>query len=85
MSTWPPKDTPRRGDALSRSQGLIAALETGKCRIAGQFDGLEADMLSWEAGQHQPDSVAAATIVFETLAASAGARVTIAAPAGRLG
>jgi hypothetical protein len=85
VSTWPPKGQARKGDALSRSQGLIAALETGKCRIAGQLDGLEADMLSWEAGQHQPDSVAAATIVFETLAASAGARVTIAAPTGRLG
>ncbi len=86
VSTWPPKGAPRRGDALSRSQGLIAALETGRCRIAGQLPGLEADMLSWEAGQHQPDSVAAATIVFETLAASAAAQVTIAAPiTGRLG
>jgi 3-oxoacyl-[acyl-carrier protein] reductase len=36
--------------------------------------------------EHQPDSVAAATIVFETLAASAAAQVTIAAPiTGRLG
>jgi hypothetical protein len=58
VSTWSPKGQARKGDALSRSQGLIAALETGKCRIAGQLDGLEADMLSWEAGQHQPDSVA---------------------------
>ncbi|WP_234802636.1 terminase large subunit domain-containing protein [Mycobacteroides salmoniphilum] len=86
VTTWPPKGQARKGDALSRAQGLIAALETGRCRIAGQLPDLEADMLSWEAGQHQPDSVAAATIVFETLAATAGARITFAAPLrGRLG
>jgi hypothetical protein len=82
VSTWPPKGQARKGDSLSRSQGLIAALETGRCRIAGQLSDLEADMLGWEAGQHQPDSVAAATIVFETLAASAAGQVTIATPLG---
>lgn len=80
VTTWPPKGTSRRGDALSRSQGLIAALETGKCRIAGQLPHLEADMLAWEAGQHQPDSVAAAVITYETLASAAGAQVQIAPP-----
>jgi hypothetical protein len=86
VSSWPPKGTPRRGDALARSQGLIAALETGKCRIAGQLPRLEADMRGWEAGQHQPDSVAAAVIAYETLAGAAGAGVTIATPiTGRLG
>ncbi|MCP9276930.1 hypothetical protein [Mycolicibacterium arenosum] len=84
VSTWPPPGTPRRGDALARSQGLIAALETGRCRIAGQLPHLEADMLSWEAGQHQPHSVAAAVITYETLASAAGAVITIAAPTGRL-
>ncbi|TDZ77069.1 terminase large subunit domain-containing protein [Mycobacteroides salmoniphilum] len=84
VTTWPPKGQARKGDSLSRAQGLIAALETGRCRIAGQLPDLEADMLGWEAGQHQPDSVAAATIVFETLAATAGAQITIAAPIGRL-
>lgn len=83
VSTWPPKGQARKGDALSRSQGLIAALETGRCRVAGQLPDLEADMLSWEAGQHQPDSVAAATIVFETLAASAAGQITIATPDSR--
>ena len=85
VSTWPPKGTPRRGDALARSQGLIAALETGRCRIAGQLPHLETDMLGWEAGQHQPDSVAAAVITYETLAGAAGAVITIATPTGRLG
>ncbi len=85
VTTWPPKGQARKGDSLSRAQGLIAAMETGRCRIAGQLPGLEADMLGWEAGQHQPDSVAAATIVFETLAATAGARFTFSAPLrGRL-
>ncbi|MDV3124683.1 terminase family protein [Mycobacterium sp. 21AC1] len=85
VSSWPPRGSPRRGDALARSQGLIAALETGRCRIAGQLPHLEADMFSWEAGQHQPDSVAAAVITYDTLASAAGAVITIAAPAGRLG
>lgn len=80
VSTWPPKGSPRLGDSLARSQGLIAALETGKCRIAGRLDNLEADMATWQAGQHQPDSVAAATIAFETLAAAAGARIEFGIP-----
>jgi hypothetical protein len=41
-------------------------------------------MLGWEAGQLQPDSVAVATIAFETLAASSAARVTLSVPSGRL-
>ncbi|MBN7403646.1 terminase family protein [Mycobacteroides abscessus subsp. abscessus] len=83
VSTWPPKGQARKGDSLSRAQGLIAALETGRCRIAGQLPDLEADMLGWEAGQHQPDSVAAATIVYETLAASSAGQITFAAPDSR--
>lgn len=83
VSTWPPKGQARKGDSLSRAQGLIAALETGRCRIAGTLADLEADMLGWEAGQHQPDSVAAATIVFETLAASSAGQITFAAPDSR--
>lgn len=83
VSTWPPKGQARNREALARSQGLIAALETGRCRIAGHLSDLEADMLGWEAGQHQPDSVAAATIVFETLAASAAGQFIIATPDSR--
>ncbi|WP_423488623.1 hypothetical protein [Mycobacteroides sp. PCS013] len=41
-------------------------------------------MLGREAGQHQPDSVAAATIVLETLATTAGAQITFVVPTGRL-
>jgi hypothetical protein len=37
-------------------------------------------MLSREAEQHQPDSVAAAVVVYETLGSAAGSQMTIAAP-----
>ncbi|TXI56889.1 terminase large subunit domain-containing protein [Mycolicibacter arupensis] len=80
VSSWPPPGESRKGDSLSRSQGLIAALELGHCRIAGRLDNLEAEMISWDAAKHQPDSVAAATIAYETLRAAAGARIEFGVP-----
>lgn len=79
-STWQPKVQARRGDALSRSQGLITALGTGRYPIVGQLPDLEADMPGWEAAQRQLDSVAADTTGFETLTASAAGQATIPAP-----
>ncbi|UGQ43408.1 terminase large subunit domain-containing protein [Rhodococcus aetherivorans] len=87
VTGWPPSGAAARdyrGDSLSRSQGLIAALETGRCRIAGHLPGLEGDMLGWSAGQHQPDSVAAAVIAHDVLARGASQRMTLAAPTGTL-
>jgi hypothetical protein len=71
-----------KGDALARSAGLLAGLETGRCAVAGHLPELEAVMVGWQPGQHQPDRVAAATICYEVLASAAGQRWTIAAPAG---
>jgi hypothetical protein len=82
VSTWPPKGRARVGDAVSRSAGMLAALENGRCRIAGHLPDLEADMTGWQPGTHQPDRVAAALIAFDTLADAAGQRWSIGVPLG---
>jgi hypothetical protein len=73
------------GDALARSQGMIAALENGSCVIAGHLPMLEAAMVGWQPGAHQPDRVAAAVIAFDVLADAVGQRWSIATPVGVLG
>ena len=82
VSTWPPKGRTRVGDALARSAGILAALENGRCVIAGHLPGLEAAMVGWQPGMHQPDCVAAAVIAFDTLAYAASGRCAIVAPIG---
>ena len=82
VSTWPPKGRARVGDAVSRSAGMLAALENGRCRIAGHLPDLEADMVAWQPGAHQPDRVAAALIAFDTLADAAGQQWSIGVPLG---
>ena len=73
VTGWPPKGTDRgRGDAVARSTGLLAALETGRCRIAGYLPDFETQAATWEAGQHQPDRVAAAVVAYDVLAHSVG-------------
>jgi hypothetical protein len=85
VSTWPPKGRTRVGDALARSAGMLAALENGSCVIAGHLPDLEAAMVSWQPGSHQPDAVAAAVIAFDVLFQAAGQRCVIAAPVGAAG
>lgn len=78
VTGWPPKGTDRgRGDAVARSTGLLAALETGRCRIAGYLPDFEAVAVTWEAGQHQPDRVAAAVVAFDVLDYARGGRMHI--------
>ncbi|MGO9158641.1 MAG: hypothetical protein ACLP9N_38175 [Mycobacterium sp.] len=85
VSSWPPKGRARVGDALARSAGLLAALENGRCAIAGHLPDLEAAMVGWQPGAHQPDRVAAAVIAFDTLADAAGQRWSFAVPVGTIG
>jgi hypothetical protein len=84
VSSWPPKGRSRVGDALARSQGMIARLENGRCVIAGHLPDLEAAMVGWQPGAHQPDRVAAAVIAFDTLADAARQQCAIAVPVGVL-
>jgi hypothetical protein len=81
VTGWPPKGTDRgKGDAVARSTGLLAALETGRCRVAGYLPDFEAQAVTWEAGQHQPDRVAAAVVAFDVLSHSAGHQVHFVTP-----
>jgi hypothetical protein len=79
VTTWRGK-----GDAVARSAPLLQAMETGRFRLAGHHPAFEAAAVSWQAGMHQPDQVAAAVIAFDALAKAAGAEVQISAPIGRL-
>jgi hypothetical protein len=88
VSAWPPRGSGRgRGDAMTRAAGMLAGLENGSCVVGGHLPDLEADMTGWQAHQHCPDAVAAATICFDVLSHSAaGQGVTFIAPtAARLG
>ncbi|KWX25622.1 hypothetical protein AFM11_05165 [Mycolicibacterium wolinskyi] len=73
ITGWPPKGSGRgQGDAVARSSGMLAAMETGRCRVAGHLPDFEAQAVTWEAGQHQPDRVAAAVVAFDVLDHSHG-------------
>lgn len=80
VAGWPPKGKPRKGDAIARAQPLLQALETGRCVIAGNLPEFEAAAVQWQAGQHQPDQLAAAVIAFDVLGPVAGQQFTFVAP-----
>lgn len=81
VTAWPPKGSGRgKGDAEARSAGLRQALEVGTCRVAGHLPDFEAQAVSWQSGQHQPDALAAATVAFDVLIHAAGAHVHLVSP-----
>ncbi|MDC8970723.1 terminase large subunit domain-containing protein [Mycobacterium marinum] len=81
VTSWPPKGTDRgKGDAVARSTGLLAALETGRCRVAGYLPDFEAQAVTWKAGQHQPDRVAAAVVAHDVLVHSGTEPMGIVSP-----
>jgi hypothetical protein len=82
VSMWPPKGRARVGDAVARSAALLQALEVGTCRLAGEFPDFEAKAVAWQAGQHQPDSLAALVIGHDVCVHAAGKAWDIAGPAG---
>ena len=60
ITSWPPKGSGRGGgDAMARSAALLQGLEVGTVRIAGHLPDLEDAAVGWQAGQHQPDQIAA--------------------------
>lgn len=77
---WPPKGRPRKGDAITRSAGLLRGLETGRCVVAGNWPEFEQAAVRWQAGQHQPDQVAALVIAFDTLAPNVGSQIAFVSP-----
>ena len=74
-----------KGDAVARSSALLQGLETGTVRVVGELPGLEGAAVLWQAGQHQPDQLAALVVAHDVAARAAGARVEFALPAGRIG
>lgn len=86
VSGWPPKGRPRVGDAVARSSALLQALEVGTCRLAGHFPDFEEKACTWQAGQHQPDSLAALVVGDDVLVHAVGRGWSIATPgAGTVG
>lgn len=73
---------PSKADAVARSGALSQALETGRCRtVEYSMAVFEEQAADWQAGQHQPDRVAAAVITHDRLLAMVGAQMTVADPA----
>ncbi|MFT9527253.1 terminase large subunit domain-containing protein [Mycobacteroides abscessus subsp. abscessus] len=81
VTTWPPKGSGRGGgDALARSAALLQGLETGTTRIAGYLPDLEQAAVTWQVGQHQPDSLAAVVVAHDVLVHSIGQQWGLASP-----
>ncbi|KZS70065.1 hypothetical protein A4G26_25800 [Mycobacterium kansasii] len=81
VTTWPPKGSGRGGgDALAWSAALLQGLETGTTRIAGHLPDLEQAAVTWQAGQHQPDSLAAVVVAHDVLVHSIGQQWGFASP-----
>jgi phage terminase large subunit-like protein len=84
VTTWPPTSSGRGGgDAIARSAALLQGLETGTTRIAGHLPDLEQAAVTWQAGQHQPDALAALVVAHDVLVHSGAAPVRPAATVGR--
>ncbi|GAB1811847.1 hypothetical protein MUNTM_08850 [Mycobacterium sp. MUNTM1] len=81
VTTWPPKGSGRGGgDAIARSAALLQGLETGTTRIAGHLPALEGAAVTWQAGQHQPDVLAALVVAHDVLVHSIGQQWTFVSP-----
>lgn len=85
VTAWPEKGKPRPGDAIARSGPLLQALETGKARLAGFFPKFEETAITWQAGQHQPDRLAAWVVGHDVLVSSVGKSWDIAGPVSSSG
>ena len=78
VTGWPPKGSDRgKGDAVARATGPLAALETGRCRIAGYLPDFERQAVTWQSGAHQPDRVAAAVVAYDVLSHSIGQQMHV--------
>jgi hypothetical protein len=81
VSAWPPKGSGRGGgDAVARSSALLQGLEVGTVSIAGFLPDLEAAAVGRQAGQHQPDVLAALVVAHDVLVHAASQRWAVATP-----
>ena len=65
---------------MARSAALLQGLETGTTRIAGHLPDLEQAAVTWQAGQHQPDALAALVVAHDVLVHSIGQQWGLASP-----
>lgn len=65
---------------MARSAALLQALEVGTCRLAGHLPAVEDAAVLRQAGQHQPDRVAAAVVSYDVLAHAATEPMHIVTP-----
>ncbi|MCH9730837.1 MAG: terminase family protein [Actinomycetia bacterium] len=85
VTAWPPKGSGRgRGDAMARSAALLQGMETGTVRLAGHLPDLEQQAVTWQAGQHQPDALAASVVAHDVLVHAAGQTLTFGVPVGNV-
>jgi hypothetical protein len=68
------------GFRLSPDKTATARSLVGTCRIAGHLPAFEQSMVTWQAGQHQPESLAALVVAHDVLVHSVGQQWVIAAP-----
>ncbi len=81
VTAWPPKGSGRgRGDAMARSAALLQGFEVGTVRIAGFLPDLESQAVQWQAGAHQPDSLAALVVAHDVLTYAASRQWSFIAP-----
>lgn len=86
VTAWPPKGSGRGGgDSVARAAALLQGLETGTVRLAGYLPDFEAGAVTWQAGQHQPDALAALVVAHDVLVHAAGQTMTFGVPQGSLG
>ena len=70
-----------KADAVARAGGLSQSLETGRARVVEfALSVFEEQAADWQAGQHQPDRVAAAIIVHDTLMELVSGQMHVAQP-----
>ncbi|MCV7377937.1 hypothetical protein H7K38_04630 [Mycobacterium alsense] len=81
VTSWPPKGSGRGGgDAVARAAALLQSLEVGTCRLAGHFPTFEEAAVTWQAGQHCPDPLAALVVSHDVLVHAAGRQWSFASP-----
>ena len=67
-----------RSECEGKSDG--AHKQVGTCRLAGHFPAFEEAAVTWQAGQHQPDALAALVVAYDVLVHSAGRQWSFASP-----
>ncbi|QHB37310.1 terminase large subunit [Mycobacterium phage BirdsNest] len=70
-----------KADAVARAGGLSQSFETGRAKVVEfALSVFEEQAADWQAGQHQPDRVAAAIIVHDTLMELVSGQMHVATP-----